>query len=999
MIGEATVMKALRIVGFVVISLTVLPATTWAQSGMTGLVRDASGGALPGVTVEAASPALIEGSQVAVTNSEGRYRFVDLRAGTYSVTFSLGGFQTQRREGVALPADFTATLNAELGLGAIEETITVTGEDPVVDTVNVRQQARISEEAIAAIPVSRRMASWAALLAGASTGATSHDVGGTQGERGAFQIHGGSVVDQVVDGMWQVLLGGRSAYSFNNYAIAETIVETSSGSAESFSGGAVLKYIYKDGGNRFSGTFSATNATGALQADNLSDELLARGVGGQLEKTGGLKEAFDVGGGWGGPILKDKLWFFHAAKISGVGQYQTGNFYNATQGTMFYTPDQSRPTITKERQRDLSTIRLTWQAAEKHRIAGVLSMQKNCECFFQILVAGNRTPEATAQHIYTPAYISTVTWTYPASNRWLLEAAWSGQAITNTATRQPEVGPDDIAITDVGLNLAYNARAQNTTQTGSYTINPEKQLHERFSASYVTGTHNFKVGGVLSQFLDPGPGIFTDPNQINGARSYTFRNRVPESVTLWAVPHGARRSALNTGLFAQDQWTINQLTLNMGLRYQTWSGSTPEQVLPAGPFVPERRIAASKNNPNFKNLNPRVGAAYDVFGNGRTAIKASLGRYVELNRNILSNPVLNMSLSTTRSWTDANGNYVPDCDLRNPATQGECGPWSDLGFGQPRALTTRYAEDAQGGFNNQEHNWQGSVSLQHQLGPDLGLNVSYYRTWWGGFLVTDNLAVTPADFDEYCITAPVDPALPTSGKQLCGLYDVRPNKFGLVDNLVTQASNYGDLTRVYNGVDFTLDGRFGRGGFFRAGLSMGQDVENNCLVVDSPEGSVASAVNNSGIVSARDGFCNVAPPWSAGTQLKSMLVYPLPWGLRTSFVYQNIAGIPYGASYVVTAAQVAPSLGRPLSGGARSVTKELVPAQTLYENRLQQLDVRLSRIFPLGRGARATANVDLYNVFNEDAVLSQNTAYGSTWRQVRQVMGGRLLRFTAQFDF
>jgi hypothetical protein len=969
-----------------VLMCALLPATAWAQSGITGVVRDTSGAILPGVTVEAASPALIAGTSVAVTNEEGRYRFVDLRPGSYSLTFSLPGFQSLRRDGIELQAEFTATVNADLAVGSVEETITVTGEPPVVDVVSVRQQTQITEETLQAIPVNRRMASWAAILPGATvTRPADHDVGGIQGERGAFSIHGGPTVDQSVDGMYQVLLGGRTIYSFNTHAIQEVVVETGAGSAESFSGGSVLHYVYKDGGNQFSGTFSGTQVTGATQSDNLSEALRARGLSKQLQQSGGIKESFDVGGGIGGPIRRDKLWFYWASRISGTGQYQTGNFYNTTQGTMFYTPDESRPAFTKERFRDI-TARLTWQAAEKHRFAGLLSVQKNCTCFYMLLEpAVLPAPEAVGQHTYSPLYIPMLSWTSPATRRLLFEAAASAQVATNHTKRQPEVGLNDISITDIGLNRLYNSRAANLTQTGSYTVNPVRQYHQKFAASFVTGTHNFKAGVNLSQFADPGPGRFTDANQISQGRSYTFRNSVPESVTIWAVPHGLRGSSTNTGVFAQDQWTIDRMTLNLGVRYSEWKGSTPEQVLPAGPFVPERRVDATTNNPLFRSLNPRTGVAYDVFGDGRTALKASLGRYVGVEIAPVSNPAANMSLSTSRSWTDANGNYVPDCDLRNPAAQGECGPWNDLGFGKAREVTTRYADDALEGFNKQSHNWQGSVSVQHQLRQGLGLNVGYFRTWYGGFLATDNLAVTPADFDEYCITAPVDSRLPTSGEQLCGLYDLRPNKFGLVDNLVTQASHYGDQSQVYNGVDATLNGRFLQGGQFQGGVSVGRTVTDTCLVVDSPE-------------AARDGYCKVVPPWSAGTQVKFLVVYPLPWSLRASAVYQNMPGIPYTASYVASNADVARTLGRNLAGAARSVTKDIVSPQTLFEPRLQQVDLRMSRIFRAGT-ARLTANVDLYNVFNEDAVLQQNTRYGETWREVSLVMGGRLLRFTGQFDF
>ena len=982
-------MKVLRVVRLVVVCLAFLPATAGAQigSGITGLVRDTSGGLLPGVTVETESPALIGGARVAVTDADGRYRFTDLRPGTYTLSFTLPGFSVLRREGIELQAEFTATVNGELAVGTVLETVTVTGDAPVVDTVNVRQQTQVSEETLQAIPTNRRMAGLAAILPGASTLRPSdHDVGGVQAERGTFTIHGTPNVDQATEGMYQVLQN-RASYSYNTHAIREVVIETGTGSAESFSGGSVLHYIYKDGGNVFSGVFSATNATKALQANNLTADLLAR-ASSQLKQAGGLKEAFDVGGGIGGPILRNKLWFYYATRLVGTGQYQTGNFYNATQGTMFYTPDESRPAYTRERIRDFGSLRATWQAAEKHRIAAFVSVQKNCLCTYMLLEpAVLPAPEAVGDHKYSPLYTPLATWTYPASNKLLFEAAGSAQVLTNHTKRPALTGTNDISILDVGLNRLYNSRAANLTQTGSYTTNPTKNFHEKFTVSYVRGTHNFKTGILTTQFTDAaGPGHFTDGNQINQARSYTFRNSVPEAVTIWAVPHGPRGRATNTGVFVQDQWTLQRLTLNLGLRYQAWKGSTPEQVLPAGPFVPERRLAATTDNPNFKNLNPRVGAAYDLFGDARTAIKVSIGRYNILTGGEVANPANNMSLSTTRSWNDANGNYVPDCDLLNPAAHRECGQWSDLGFGKEREVTTHYADDAREGFNKQDHNWQTSVSLQRELFSGVGLNVGYFRTWYGGFLATDNLAVTPADYDEYCIAAPVDSGLPTSGQQLCGLYDVRPDKFGLVDNLVTQASNFGDQRQVYNGVDVTLSGRLLQRVQLQGGLSVGRTVLDTCdLVIDSPE-------------VARDGFCKVVPPWSAGTQLKFLAVYPLPWNLRTSVVYQNISGVPYGASHVVSAAQVTPSLGRNLAGGARSVTKEVVPAQTLFEPRLQQVDLRLSRVFPVS-GGRLTANVDLYNVLNENAVLQQNSRYGPTWRQVSLVMGGRMLRFTGQFEF
>ena len=174
---------------------------------------------------------------------------------------------------------------------------------------------------------------------------------------------------------------------------------------------------------------------------------------------------------------------------------------------------------------------------------------------------------------------------------------------------------------------------------------------------------------------------------------------------------------------------------------------------------------------------------------------------------------------------------------------------------------------------------------------------------------------------------------------------------------------------------------------------MGRTVEDNCLVVDSPQ-------------NAREGFCKVSPPWSAGTDMKFMVVYPLPWDIQTSAIYQNSPGIPITASLVVPNAAIAPSLGRNLSAcpaatGActANVTVELIPPRSMFEERLQQVDLRISRVFGLGGSRRVRGNFDVYNLLNASNVLNMNTTYGSTWTNVTQILSGRLLRVGAQFDF
>ena len=278
------------------------------------------------------------------------------------------------------------------------------------------------------------------------------------------------------------------------------------------------------------------------------------------------------------------------------------------------------------------------------------------------------------------------------------------------------------------------------------------------------------------------------------------------------------------------------------------------------------------------------------------------------------------------------------------------------------------------------------------------------------------MAVTPADFDSYCLPLPVDPRLPNGGQKLCGFYDIKPSLFGVTDNLRTQASNYGNRTENYNGVDVTLTSHFGNGGYVSGGVSVGRTVTDACeLVKKVPEAlfGVDSQVSNTvpGTLSSGTAnswspaqFCRVSQPWSAGTQAKFLAVYPLPWGLQASATYQNIAGIPYTATYPAPNAQILSTLGRNVGScrGAATcnanVNVELVAPNTRYENRLQQVDLRFTKRIQYER-VTLRGNFDIYNVLNGSAILSENTGYGVQWLTPYETMGGRLFKFSTQFEF
>lgn len=970
-----------------------IPSAAFAQASIAGLVKDASGGVLPGVTVEASSPALIEKTRSVVTDSSGQYKIVDLRPGTYSVTFALPGFSTVKRDGIELTGSFTATVNADLRVGAVEETITVTGASPVVDVQNAAQQRVLSKDVVDAIPSGRTHFEVAALIPGVQTTNTT-DQGGTNAIALVnLTAHGGRVGDSrvTIDGLSTQNAegsGNASGVLPNISGTQEITVDFAAGSAEMPSGGVRINVIPRDGGNTFKGTVFVNGTTENWQADNLSQDLQDRG----LQSANTNKMQYDVNPGVGGPILRDKLWFFAAARWNGNQNYIGGLFWNkyAYDPTVWtYTPDPTKPGVFRAVQRSFLG-KVTWQMNEKNKFNFLWDQQYRCQCTRPNV---NVSPEAADTIIYPYRPFASVTWSAPQTNRLLFEAGYSYRPEKWYYPRYPEkYGQPTLSMPGVveqSTGLSYRAQSVGQAQLAQPDQITEGIVNNyRASVSYVTGSHALKFG-----VTDAHSSRTADVRDDDVHVIYRFNNGIPNQITEKATPYTRKENIrADLGIYAQDRWTIRQLTLNVGLRFDYLSNYFPEQYLGPGLLVPNRNINFPKIDwVSWKDITPRLGAVYDLFGNGKTALKVSINKYMiayglqgDFGNN--ANPINRSAINVTRSWNDANRDYIPQCDLTSTVANGECGAMSDQNFGKP-TLSTNYDTDTLVGWGKRGYNWEFSAGVQHELLPRVSVNAAYFRRWYGNFNVTDNRATAGTDYGTYSIVAPLNADLPDGGGYtISGLKDLNPDKVGQVDNYFTFASNYGKQIEYWHGVDLSVQSRLASGIVLQGGVSTGRTVTDNCEVLTKlPELAIGGLP-----------YCRQVT--NLLTQVKAVAAYTIPKiELQVSGTLQSLPGPVVAANYVASNAIIQPSLGRPLSGNAANATVNLVAPGTMYGERSNEFDLRFAKIVNL-KTLRTQFNVDVFNVLNANSVLTQNNNY-ATWQRPQTIMYGRFFKLGVQFDF
>jgi hypothetical protein len=868
-------------------------------------------------------------------------------------------------------------------------------------------------------------------------------------------------------------------------------------------GGVQINYVPRDGGNTFKGLLFYSFANGSMQGTNYSsgtrdpatgactpaDSFFCRGL---TTQPGALKTVYDFNPGFGGPILKDKLWFFGSARWTKAENYVPNNYPNRNftpgvtsptllnAGTMVYTPDTTKDLYTTLGGGGYfweQTMRLSWQMDEKNKFGFYYNNKKR-----EYTNAVNGTShEALNTTYFFPFSDNLVQWSAPQTNRLLLEAGfWRHQETWGNRRADADiVDPLAVGITDnnpvtqvpgyVQLITNYHGRV-GATDTASHNPN----YRGNFNLSYVTGAHSFKTGFDLNgawRWADtssvvpysyvvstlgraesgtPGtPGYLpavprgtpfpttltlrsdgcTDPlrRQVNG--SIVGGNT---SIQPYCPTNAKNKVTSEGGVFVQDRWTVDRLTVSGGVRIDWFFSENPEFQLGSSLLTPNRNYTVPKfSTTRYKDITPKVAAAYDLFGDGRTALKVNVGKYVLgqalVVGGLASQPGYNVQLTSSRSWIDNDGDWVPDCDLavnvaQGPAAAGAANQVDTCGVATgananfySNSLIPNLAvmDDARYGWGKRPYSWEYAFSAQHELTQGLSVNGGIFWRRFGNFLITDNTSATVADFAQYSVTPGLIPAAPASAGGEALPSDIYTDQFfnlnpGVLSNNLTGLSKtmFPD-SNVYDkwfGFDIGLNARLPQGIIFQGGLSTGHQQTDFCDVQDPAKAGSNALVEMLATTNSSLRSCHMDQNWLP--QVKFLGSYTIPKiDVQLGASFQSIPGIEYSAVYAAANSDVSRpvsqgGMGRLPAGGiaAGTTSVNVIPPGSTYGPRFNQIDMRFGKVLRL-QNRKAVLSLDLFNILNDNTISNASSAYNTSWLAPQAVVAPRLAKVSITFDF
>jgi hypothetical protein len=914
---------------------------------IAGTIVDSTGAVLPGVTVVLSNPGTIGASQQAVTDDRGDYQFTRLVPnGTYSVKAELEGFRAAVRDNVVVNAEVTARVDLTLEVGVVSDAVTVSGRVPLLDTKSTFQQTVLDRQTLDALPTNNDI--WSIGRIVPSVVMSRYDVGGSESlSQYQGSVHGSRWADSayLVDGLDTANPGGTTSASYFDVSVfQETNYMTGSESAEYEKGGLVYNLVTKTGTNTFHGWSSFTGSNKGMNADNLSGQERADLIAAVPAKVLAANPNFipsaqllkytDANAGLGGPIVRDHLWFVLSGELKRLNQLRVGAYnVDGTQGLDDNTQ------FNRE-------WKISWQASHRKQIQ-YLHQFNNRVNLHRTNTLGQVTQyyESRAmlvQDLESP--IDQIRWTSTISSRAVADVSGSRYYPVIVRSAQPEVQPGDIAAFDAITNTYSVAQ-------GAY---PGRPVYPRYyvngSISYVVGRHDLKAGYQYNRQWTWSDNYSTS-DYPSGLRA-VFRNGVPDSVNTYNTPVTVQNYMLDQAVYIQDKWTpAKKLTLNLGLRAQKSFGWIPAGCQTATIYIAAHCFDKVDGVPNWFDLAPRFGAVYDLFGDGRMAIKFAGNRYfltTGVGYTALVNPL--RLTNDTRTWTDRNGDSIPQFS--------ELGPSTGFNLG----TTNRFNPEVKRPYANEI-----SIQLERQLPHDLVVSASYIHRETRREIGSKNTLAPP---DSY---TPIVVNEATSGQSVT-VYNLAPSLRGKFDFLF---DNYPELNSSFNGADFTLQKRLSNRWMILSGLSFGKNVGDIYGTAD---------LNNPNY-KYRRGLIEFDVPVS----FKGSASYQLSHDLSISGNVQHFSGFPEEDQVVVGPNTVALT--------QVSQTLDILPRGT---NRLPSVNVgdfAVKKRLRFAHGLIAEPALELFNVGNANTVQGRITTLGPAYHRATSIMRGRMLRLSVNVNF
>lgn len=919
--------------------LATWPAAAQQTGTLTGVARDGQGAVLPGVTVTVSGEALIGGPRTTVTGEAGSYQFI-LPPGTYALGAELSGFAPLKRDGILIQVAVTARVDLELGVGTVQETVTVSGASPVVDVSSTVTQTNIQKELYEAIPTGRNPWVMAGLVPGVVTGRL--DVGGTEGAQ-QYNIEAfGSANSQKsfsIDGLkvnWAGGDGGATMMYYGFEMYEEYNMQTASGSAESDVSGVYMNMVTKSGGNRFTSDHNFFFMNDALQGTNIDDDLRTRLGLASGQQSGAAGNPIDISYDWsstlGGPILRDKAWFFGAIRWWRLDQFQIGALNG--DGSQAIDDNRIRNFVGK----------VSWQATPAIRTSFLFN--KNINDRFHRRDAPYLFVEDKATMLQNqPAQNYVAQYNHVVGSRLVVDGRFGRMWGVFPVRYQPDVRPTDIAIRDVTRFTIQNAAIQQS-------LNPNGRYQGTLTGSYFwdsakAGTHDLKAGVQFSR-------EDVQYERIrNGDLYLELQDGQPFQAQLANTPINSDHRLNTWGVFVQDRWVIGRATINAGVRVDGVSAYLPAQTSPAGTFVDERSYPKTDVFDFGPNIAPRLGVSYDLFGNGHTAVKAYYGRfYNQFGSQIAETANPNAIANQAVSWTDSNGNRALD--------PGELGTFT----GFPRGLFPTVADGA-----TRPYSHEFNVGVSQELAGNMAVAVSYHRRLHRNGLGILDRARGPEAYTPITRTY-LDPV---SGQtQSITIYNLRPEFISARDRVI---DNVDFLKSDYDGVQFDFQKRMSNRWQVLAGLSVQQHngFDHSGTFTNVDFSNPNSSINRD------DGSVFIDLPWVATLSGS----YQLPYGVMTSAKYTARAGDPLLRTATFSG----------LTASQASETVRLVQRGTDRTDDVTRfVDVRVAKRFAINRSSIEGA-VDFFNILNANHVLLQTESIGTTWGRPTRILTPRIIRF------